>query len=91
MEKRDFKNAVQESLHSVFDYRLKKELDHLRYVFQKHNDYPKWIIKQVAKQAKDQNIHSNVDKASIVANDISTNSKTLKHFCSPTLDKKVNI
>ena len=30
------------------DYHLKKELDHLRYVFQKHNNYPKWVIKQVA-------------------------------------------
>ena len=31
------------------DYHLKKELDHLRYIFEKHNNYPKWIIKQVAK------------------------------------------
>ena len=58
------------------DYLLKKELDHLRYVFQKHNDYPKWIIKQVAKQVKDQNIRSNADKVSIIANDLSTNSKS---------------
>ena len=47
------------------DYHLKKELDHLRYVFQKHNNYPKWIIKQVVKQVKDQNIHSNADKVPI--------------------------
>ena len=58
------------------DYHLKKELDHLRYVFQKHNHYPKWIIKQVAKQVKDQNIHSNADKVPTVANDLPTNSKS---------------
>ena len=58
------------------DYHLKKELDHLRYVFQKHNNYPKWIIKQVAKQVKDQNIHSNADKVPTVANDLPTNSKS---------------
>ena len=38
------------------DYHLKKELEYLRYVFQKHNNYPKCIIKQVVKQVKDQNI-----------------------------------
>ena len=58
------------------DYHLKKELDHLRYVFQKHNNYPKWIIKQVAKQVKDQNIHSNADRAHTVASELSTNSKS---------------
>ena len=58
------------------DYHLKKELDHLRYVFQKHNNYPKWIIKQVVKQVKDQNIHSNADRAHTVANELSTNSKS---------------
>ena len=57
-------------------YHLKKELDHLRYVFQKHNNYPKWIIKQVVKQVKDQNIHSNADRAHTVANELSTNSKS---------------
>ena len=49
------------------DYHLKKELDHLRYDFQKHNNYPKWFFKQVAKYVKDQNIHSNADKAPTVA------------------------
>ena len=34
------------------DYRLKKEPDHLRYVLQKHNNYIKWIIKQITKQIK---------------------------------------
>ena len=58
------------------DYHLKKELDHLRYVFQKHNNYPKWVIKQVAKQVKDQNIHSNAEKAPIIANELRTNSKS---------------
>ena len=58
------------------DYHLKKELDHLRYVFQKHNKYPKWIIKLVAKQVKDQNIHSNADRAPTIANKLPTNSKS---------------
>ena len=58
------------------DYHLKKELDHLRYVFQKHNNYPKWIIKQVAKQVKDQNIHRNGDRAHTIAYDLPTNSKS---------------
>ena len=57
------------------DYHLKKELDHLIYVFQKHNNYPKWIIKQVAKQVKDQNIESNADGAPTVANELPRNSK----------------
>ena len=34
------------------DYHLWKELDQLRYVFQRHNNCPKFIIKQVAKQVK---------------------------------------
>ena len=59
------------------DYHLKKELDHLRYDFQKHNNYPKWIIKQVAKYVKDQNIHSNADKAPTVASELPANSKSL--------------
>ena len=77
MEKKYFKSAVQYNLHSVCstDYHLKKELDHLRYVFQKHNNYPKWIIKQVAKQVKDQNIQSNPDGAPTVANELPSNSK----------------
>ena len=58
------------------DYHLKEELDHLRYVFQKHNNYPTWVIRQVAKQVKDQNIYSNAEKAPIVANDLGTNSKS---------------
>ena len=45
------------------DYHLKKELDHLRYVFHKHGNYWKYIIKQVAKQVIDQNIQSNDDEA----------------------------
>ena len=51
-------------------------LDHLRYVFQKHKNHPKWIIKQVAKQVKDQNINSNADRAPTVANELPTNSKS---------------
>ena len=58
------------------DYHLKKELNHLRYVFQKHDNYPKWIIKQVVKQAKDQNIQSNDDRAHTVDNELLTNSKS---------------
>ena len=58
------------------DYHLQKELDHLRYVFQKHNNYQKWIIKQVVKQVKDQNIQSNDDRAHIVDNELITNSKS---------------
>ena len=58
------------------DYQLKKELDHLRYVFQKHNNYPKWIIKQVAKQVKDRNIRSNADGAPTVDNELLSNSKS---------------
>ena len=56
------------------DYHLKKELDYLRYVFQKHTSYPKWIIKQVAKQEKDQNIQSNADGAR--TNELPSNSKS---------------
>ena len=38
---------------------------------------PLWsIIKQVAKQVKDQNIPSNADKGPAVANDLPTNSKS---------------
>ena len=57
MEKRCFKNAVQQSL-IVYpkDYHLKKELDHFRYIFQKHNSNLTWIIRKVAKQVKNQNI-----------------------------------
>ena len=54
---------------------LKKKLDHLRYVFQKHNNYPEWIIEQVTKQVKDQNIQSNADRAPTVANKLPSNSK----------------
>ena len=62
------------------DYHLKKELDYLRYVFQKHTNYLKWIIKQVevkdkgSKQIKDQNIQSNADGAR--TNDFPSNSKS---------------
>ena len=59
------------------DYHLKKELDHLRYAFEKHNNYPKWIIKQVAKQVKDQNIQSNADGAPTIASELSSNSKSV--------------
>ena len=57
MEKRCFKNAVQQSL-IVYpkDYHLKKELDHFRYIFQKHNSNLTWIIRKVTKQVKNQNI-----------------------------------
>ena len=58
------------------DYLLKKELDHLRYGFQEHNMHPKWIIKQVAKQVKDQNIHCNADKTTISVNELPTSSKS---------------
>ena len=57
------------------DYHLKKKLNHLRYVFEKHNNYPKWVIKQVTKQVKDQNIQSNADRAPTVANELLSNSK----------------
>ena len=59
------------------DYHLKKELDHLRYAFEKHNNYPKWIIKQVAKQVKDQVIQSNADGAPTIANEFPSNSKSI--------------
>ena len=60
------------------DYHLKKELDHSRYGFLKHNNYPKRIIKQVAKQVRYPNIHSNkaLDKTHIVANYLATNFKS---------------
>ena len=58
------------------DYNLRKELDHIRHVFQKYNNHPKWIIKQVGKKVKDQNIHSNADRASTVANELPTNSNS---------------
>ena len=55
------------------DYHLKKELDHLRYVFQKHKNYSKWIIKQVEKKVKDQNIQGNAQETPTVANELSIN------------------
>ena len=59
------------------DYHLKKELDHLRYVFQKHNNCLNiTIIEQVAKQVKDQNIQRNADRAHNVANKLPINSKS---------------
>ena len=58
------------------DFHLKKELGYLRYVFQKHNNYSKWIFKQVVKQVKDQNIHSNADRTPTVANKLPTNSSS---------------
>ena len=57
-------------------YHLKKKLEHLRYAFQKHNNYSKWIINQVAKQVKDQNTQSNADEAPTVANELPSNSKS---------------
>ena len=78
MEKRYFKNAVQQSHIACFtDYQFKKELDYLRYVFEKHNNYSKWIIKQVAKQVKDQNVESNTNGALTKANELSRNSKSV--------------
>ena len=56
------------------DYHLKEELEDLRYVFQKHNNYTKWMMKQVAKQVKDQNIQSNADGGS--SNKLPSNSKS---------------
>ena len=78
--KKVLKNAVQHNLHSVCstDYYLKKELDHLKYVFQKHEIYPKWVIRQVAKQVKDQNIQSNADGAPTIVNELPSNSKYFK-------------
>ena len=58
------------------DYNLRKELDHIRHVFQKYNNHPRWIIKQVGKKVKDQSIHSNADRASTVANELPTNSNS---------------
>ena len=58
------------------DYHLKKELDHLRNVLQKHNNYLTSIIKQVAKQVKDQNIQSNANGAPAIANELPSNSKS---------------
>ena len=67
------------------NYHLKKKPDHLRYVFQKHNFYPKWIIKQVAKQVKDQNIQSNADGAS--SNELPSNSTSFTLLLSYTRQK----
>ena len=58
------------------NYHLKKELDHLRYVFHRHKNFLEWIIKQVAKQVKDQNIPSNADGVPTVANELPSNSKS---------------
>ena len=58
------------------DYHLKEELGHLKYVFQKHNNHSKWIIKQVAKQVSDQNIKSYADEAPAKANKLPSNSKS---------------
>ena len=44
--------------------------------FQKRKNYLKWIIKQIAKQVKDQNIQSNADQAPTVANELPGNSKS---------------
>ena len=60
------------------DYHLKTELDHLIYVFLKHKNYPEWIIEQVSKQVKDQNIQSDADEAPTVANTLPSNSKSYK-------------
>ena len=58
------------------DYHLNKKLDHLRYVFQEHNNYLKWIIKQVAKQVKDQNVQSNADGVPTIGTELPSNSKS---------------
>ena len=58
------------------DYHLKKELDHLRYVFQKYNNYPKRIIKQVEKQVKDQSIQSNARRTPTLSNEFPSKSKS---------------
>ena len=58
------------------DHHLKKELDHSRYVFQKHNNYPKRIIKQVGKQVNDQNIQSNACGTPNVSSELPSNSKS---------------
>ena len=36
---------------STPDY-LQKELDHIAYVFEKFNNYPKWVIKQLLEEVK---------------------------------------
>ena len=70
------------------DYHLRKELDHWQHVFKKHNNHPKWIIKQVAKQVKDQNIQSNADRAPTVANELPTNFKSYI-LLNPYIGQKV--
>ena len=45
-------------------------------MFSRNNNHPKWIIKQVAQQVKDQNVRSNSDRAPTVANELLTNSES---------------
>ena len=45
------------------------------------------LIKQVAKQVKDQNIHSNADRAPTVVNELPTNSKSHTLLLSYTEQK----
>ena len=70
------------------DYHLKKGLDHLRSVFHRHNIFLEWIIKQVAKQVKDQNIPSNADGAPTVANELPSNSKSFTLLLPCTGEKR---
>ena len=58
------------------DYHRKKELDHSRYAFEKHNNCTKWITKQVPKQVRDENLESN--GAPTVANELPSNFRFFK-------------
>ena len=54
------------------DYHHKDELE-------KNNNCSKWIIKQVAKQIKDQNIQSNADEPSTIADKPQADLGLLQH------------
>ena len=75
MEKDYFKNAIQQSM-GFPQIIILKRTRKLRYVFQRHKNYQKWIIKQVAKQVKHQNILSNIGEGPTECNKLPSNSKS---------------
>ena len=60
-------------------------------MFFRNNNCPKWIIKQVAKQAQDQNIQSNADADPTVANELPSYPKSFTFLLPYTGQKSEDL
>ena len=83
---------------SIIDY-LQEELDHIVYVFEKFNNYPKWVSKQLLEEVK-YNYHgtshkvmqiNEVNNDTLLGNKLQDNIVTTSAYSIVRLKYKFNI